>query len=115
MVGKAIPSAVGIATGSPTAAFATNAVSDFLRQGSDGAKAASELMGTAQFQNLIRQSVKEGVVDGALASNKLLAAEAKLMKSQRYKKWVDALGKDDQAALAGGFLGYAFGQQKEQQ
>lgn len=115
MVGKGIPTAVSIATGSPAAAFATNAVSDFLRQGSDGAKAASDLMGTAQFQNLIRQSVKEGVVDGAQASQKLLAAEAKLIKSKRYKQWVDALGTDDQAALAGGFLGYAFGQQQEQQ
>lgn len=114
MVGKGIPTAVSIATGSPAAAFATNAVSDFLKQGSDGAKAASELMGTAQFQNLIRQSVKEGVVDGAQASQKLLAAEAKLQKSKQYKQWVDALGKDDQAALAGGFLGYAFGQQEQQ-
>jgi len=61
MVSRAIPGAVSIATGSPTAAFATNAVSDFLRQGSDGAKAASDLMGTAQFQNLIRESVREGV------------------------------------------------------
>lgn len=115
MVGRAIPSAVSIATGSPAAAFATNAVSDFLRQGSDGAKAASDLMGTPQFQNLIRQSVKEGVVDGAQASRRLLAAEAALMKSEKYKKWVDALGADDKAALTGGFLGYAFGQQQEQQ
>jgi hypothetical protein len=115
MVGKAIPSAVSIATGSPAAAFATNAVSDFLRQGSDGARAASDLMGTAQFQNLIRQSVKEGVIDGAQASQKLLQAEAKLMKSKRYKQWVDSLGSDDKAALAGGFLGYAFGQGQEQQ
>ncbi len=81
---------------------------DFLRQGSDGAKRAADLMGSPQFQNIVRRSVKEGVAQGGNASKELLKAQATLAKSKRYKAWVNALGKDDRAALQAGLLGYLF-------
>lgn len=115
MVGSSLPRAVAFATGSPVAALATDATANFLRQTTDGAKKASDLMGTAQFQNVIRQSVKEGVIDGSRASQKLLDAESKLMKSKRYQEWVNTLTDNDRAALQGGLLGYLFSQEQEQQ
>ena len=114
MVGGSLPRMVAFATGSPVAAFATDATANFLRQTTDGAKAASDLMGTAQFQNIIRQSVKDGVIDGNNASKKLLDAESKLIKSKKYQKWVDTLTDNDRAALQGGLLGYLFSQEQEQ-
>ena len=115
MIGKTVPSIVGIATGSPTASLATNAAVDFMKQGMDAAKTASDLMSTSQFQNVIRQSVKEGVIDGSRASKKLLDAEKNLMKTKKYQKWVDTLAAPDKAALAGGLIGYLFEQEQEQQ
>jgi len=115
MVGSSLPRAVAFATGSPVAGVATEATANFLRQTTDGAKAASDLMGTSTFQNVIRQSVKEGVVDGNKASKQLLEAESKLMKSKRYQEWVKTLTDNDRAALQGGLLGYLFSQEQEQQ
>ena len=113
MVGGSLPRMVAFATGSPVAAVAVDATANFLRQTTDGAKAASDLMGTAQFQDIIRRSVTEGVVDGNKASKKLIEAEARLMKSKKYQKWVEALTDKDRAALQGGLLGYLFSQEQE--
>jgi hypothetical protein len=114
MVGGSLPRMVAFATGSPVAAVAVDATANFLRQTTDGAKAASDLMGTAQFQNVIRQSVKDGVIDGNKASKQLLEAESKLMKTKRYQQWVNTLTDNDRAALQGGLLGYLFSQEQEQ-
>lgn len=114
MVGKTVGPLAGFATGSPTASvLANNATEQFLKQSSDGAKRASDLMGSAQFQNIIRQSVKEGVVDGNKASKALSLAESKLRKTKRYKLWAEFIGRSDRAALQGGLLGYLFGQEQE--
>jgi len=113
MIGKTAASAVAISTGSPVASAATSVTMDFLRQSTDGAKRASDLMGSPQFQNIVRQSVKDGVVDGGRASEKLLKAESELSRTKQYKAWADSLGADDAAALQGGLISYLF-QQKEQ-
>ena len=115
MIGKTLPSVVGIATGNPAASLATNAAVDFMRQGTDAAKSASDLMSTSQFQNVIRQSVKEGVIDGSKSSKALLNAESNLMKTKKYQKWVDTLAAPDKAALQGGLIGYLFNQEEGQQ
>jgi hypothetical protein len=115
MVGKTITPAVSIATGSPVAAASTNATVNFLKQSTDGAKRASDLMASPEFQNIIRQSVKEGVIDGAKASNKLIAAEAQLAKSKKYEAWANTLGKGDRKALQAGLIRYLFSDQEEAQ
>jgi hypothetical protein len=63
-------------------------------------------MASPQFQNLIRNAVKEGVVEGGQASQKLLDAERKLSRSKQYQKWVDTLARPQKAALAGGLIPY---------
>lgn len=111
MVGRAIPAAVAFVTKSPTASFiASNAAEQFIKQSTDGAKRASDLMASPNFQSIIRQAVKEGVVDGGKASRKLEAAEVKLAKTESFQKWAETLGQEDRAILAGGLLGYLFGQ-----
>ena len=114
MVGKVVPSVAAFATGSPVAsAMASGAAEMLLKQSTNGAKAAADLMGSPQFQNIIRQSVKEGVIDGAKASEALRKAEESLMKSKKYEKWANAIIKDDRAALSGGLLTYLFEQEQK--
>jgi hypothetical protein len=114
MVGRSLTPLTAVATGSPVASvMASGAAEMFLKQSSNGAKAASDLMGTPQFQNIIRQSVKEGVIDGNKASDSLKKAESALMKTKRYEKWSNAIIKDDTAALSGGLLTYLFTQEQE--
>ena len=113
MVGNAGNAALNIAGGmlggpggSLASQIAQDATSQFLSQSSDGARAASNLMSSPQFQNLIRQSVKEGVVEGGQASERLRKAEKALERSKAYQRWVNSLSKDQKSALAGGLIPY---------
>lgn len=113
MVGNAGNAALNIAGGmlggpggSLASQIAQDATSQFLSQSSDGARAASNLMSSPQFQNLIRQSVKEGVVEGGKASERLRKAEKALERSKAYQRWINTLSKDQKSALAGGLIPY---------
>ncbi len=108
MVGSGAARAVAFSTGSPAAGALANSTVEFLKQSSNPAKRASELMTSPQFQNIIRQSVKEGVIDGNVKSASLVRAEAKLAKSEKFKRWSDSLAPDDRAALQGGITTYLF-------
>lgn len=99
-------SALGGPAGSLAGQIAQDATSQFLSQSTDGARAAANLMATPQFQNLIRNAVKEGVVEGGQASQKLLDAERRLSRSRQYQKWVETLAQPQRAALAGGLIPY---------
>ena len=113
MVAPAAARAVAFSTGSPLASVATDATMQFLRQSSNGARRASDLMASPQFQNIIRQAVKEGVVNGSKASKALQAAEKSLAKSKKFGLWADTLGQPDQAALQAGLLTFLFKDQEE--
>lgn len=108
MVGSAAARGVAFSTGSPTAGALADSTISFLKQANDPARRASELMSSPQFQNIIRRSVKEGVVDGNKASKALQTAEKNLAKSAKFKAWADSLGAADKAALQGGLLTYLF-------
>jgi hypothetical protein len=108
MVAPMAARAVAFSTGSPVASAATDATISFLKQSTNGASRAADLMGSPQFQNIIRQAVKEGVVDGNNSSKALLVAEKSLARSKRFKAWADTLGSADRAALQGGLLTYLF-------
>ena len=96
--------------------LAGSVVSDFLSQASDGAKSASSMLSTPQFQRIIRESVKEGVVDGAMASDKLKAAEKAFSKSKQYKAWEKTLTESDKLRLSSlGLTNYLFQEQDEAQ
>ena len=86
-----------------------------MSQSTNGAKFAADLMGSPQFQVMIRQAVKEGVVEGSKASKKLIDAENKLSKSKVYQKWAEKIITDDRGALTGGVLGYLFGSQSNKE
>jgi len=110
MVGRVVPVAVAFATKSPVAsAIASNVTEQFLKQSTDGAKRASDLMGSPQFQNIIRQATKDGVIEGGKVSRKLESLEKNLEKTQKYQKWVEGLPTQDAFMLGGGLLGYLFG------
>jgi len=116
MVGKAVPLAVGIATGSPRTAAATNATVEFLQQSTNGAKQAADLLASSQFQSIIRQSVREGVIEGASASAKLTRAEAALQKTSVFRKWRDSLSREQLASLTrSGLIEYLFVSELEEQ
>ena len=108
MVGRAAIPAVGFATGSPVASAATNAIMSFMRQSTDGAKAAANLMAAPEFQNIIRNSVRDGVVDGGVITKELLNAQARLEKTKKYQKWAETLTGKDRDKLASGLIGYLF-------
>ena len=61
----------------------------------------------------MRQSVKEGVFEGNKESEKLVIAEKQLMKSTKYKKWLESLDDSSKAELTGGLIGYLSTQQQE--
>ncbi|MEE8208489.1 MAG: hypothetical protein V3T88_06020 [Nitrosomonadaceae bacterium] len=115
MVGRLVAPAVAVATGSPTASAATNVTMSFLKQTTDGAKRASTLMASPEFQNIVRESVKEGVIDGAIASKKLIAAETKLARSKVYQKWAETLSAGDRKALQNGLVRYLFQEDLDQE
>jgi hypothetical protein len=110
MVGRAAPSAVAFATGSPTAAVMTNASLEFLQQGTNGAKRAADLLASPQFQAIIRRSVKEGVIEGnKVASQGLQKAEASLKNTKPYKEWTKSLNPSQQQSLEStSLVGYLF-------
>lgn len=110
LVGRTAPSAVAFATGSPTAAVMTNASVEFLKQGTNGAKRAADLLASPQFQSIVRRSAKEGVIDGAnTASKGLQGAEMALKRTKSYKKWVKTLSDNQRENLkSSGLIAYLF-------
>jgi len=116
MVGRVAPAVVAFSTGSPLAASMTSASTAFLRQGTDGAKRASDLLGSPQFQAVVRRSAKEGVIDGKKASAGLNKAENAMKKSKTYRDWELSLDTQQKQLLKdSGLIGYLFAQQFTQQ
>ena len=113
MVGRAGARGVAIASGSPVAGAMTDATLDFIKQSSNGAKQASNLMSSPEFQSVIRQAVKEGVIDGNASSKALIQAEKRLARTQKYQKWANGLASEDKAALEGGIVTYLFKEEEQ--
>jgi hypothetical protein len=80
--------------------LAASAASEFINQTTDGAKAASTVLASSQFQNMIRTAVRDGVSEGAEVSAKLQKAEKAFERSRAFDKWAKALSEDDRAKLA---------------
>jgi len=95
MMGKAITTAATMKGGPLMGA----AASEFMSQSTGGSKAASAVLASPQFQNIIRTAVKDGVIDGAEASDRLRKAEAQFAKSKQYKRWAKALDESERAKL----------------
>jgi hypothetical protein len=107
---SAVKAAIAL-KGGPVGSAASSQITELFSQATDQAKTATSLLASDNFKEVVRQSVKEGVFDGNKASEKLKNAEKQLMKSTKYKKWLESL--DDKAGLAGGLIGYLSTQQQE--
>ena len=108
LVGRAVPVAVGFATSSPVASMATNATMDFLNQSTDGAKKASDLVGSPAFQDMMRKAVRDGYIEGRQLTNDLAAAEVRLRKTKQYQNWVESMSDKGVVLGTGGILSYLF-------
>ena len=115
LVGKVTPAIVGFSTGSPAASMATNATMDFLKQSTDGAKKASEMIGTPAFQDMIKRAVRDGFIEGSELTDNLMKAQTRLERTSQYKKWVDSLADNGVVIPSGGVLSYLFIEDKEQE
>jgi len=104
MAGKGLAAASAKATGSLAAG---NAINDILTSKTPRADAASKLLSSPQFMSMIRQSVAEGVIDGAEVSSKLKKAEGLIESSEKFKKWADTLSDNEKLQLANiGLIGF---------
>lgn len=113
LVGSGLSQAAARVGGGMTGSLAVDAMGEFLNQSTSGAKAASNLLASPQFQNMIRNAVKDGVVDGGEITKRVADAERKLAKTKSYEKWVNSLTAQDRAAVAGGLIPYLFSQDTE--
>ena len=95
---------------------ATDAVSEFLSGTSSKARAANQFISSPQLQALMKEAVRDGVVDGGIISRKTKAIEEQLKKSAAYKKWADTLDGSQLAQVASmGVAGYLLSPEKETQ
>lgn len=107
LVGRVAPYVVAISTGSPTASVMTSSTMEFLKQSTNGAKKASDLLSSQEFRDLIKKSVAEGVLAAGQASK---AAEKRLTKTMAFKNWQKSLSKEQKESLGElGVLRYLFG------
>ena len=109
----AVKTAIAI-KGGPAASAGANLVADFISQTSSPAKAASNLMSDAGFQNMIRQATKDGVIDGNIASKKLLDIEKKVMRTKAFKTWIKESGASVVGGTSGALIAYLFDQAEEE-
>jgi hypothetical protein len=114
LMGKAISTAITVKAGP----LAASAASEFINQSSNGAKAASAVLASTQFQAIMRRAVRDGVTEGAVITDKLKKAEKAFERSRTFKRWSEALSTSDKAKLASvGTIGYLLkdDEQQEQQ
>ena len=76
------------------------AVSELIKGGTQRSSAAGELLASPQFANLVQQAVAKGVAGGRRADRAIREAEAKMVKSKKYRAWSDTLSDSDKAKLS---------------
>lgn len=85
---------------------ASDAVSELLTQKTGKAVAASDLLASQKFQNMVKTAVREGSIEGGQVSRNLQTAEAALRKSEAFQQWANTI--EDSAlsdALKNGTIG----------
>jgi hypothetical protein len=96
LMGKGVMVAMAAKAG-PIGAIAA---SEFINQSSNGAKAASSVLASPQFQNMVRTAVRDGFTEGAAITEKTKKMEKAFDQSAAFKKWSKALTKDERSKLA---------------
>lgn len=98
---------------SPAAGFT---VREFLNQTSGGARSAAEMLGSKQFQALIRQAVAQGTVDSGVLNRALQRQEQAFARSAVFKKWAESIDDQGKQVVARvGLIKYLFDQDTEEQ
>ena len=95
LMGKAIVLGVTAKAGP----LAASAAGEFINQTTNGAKTASAVLASGQFQNIMRTAISEGVQEGGTVSARLKKAEKAFEKSKTFEQWSKALSDDDRAKL----------------
>ena len=91
----------GMQAGDPTGGMLTEtAVEQVLNRKNTNASAVADLLGSSQFQNIIRQAVRDGVDQGTRISKTVEKAQAKFARSKIYKDWAKSLNPTQQGQLA---------------
>lgn len=100
----------------PAGAFGAHAVEEFLSNISDQGKAANALMASNKFQQIVRDSVKEGIIEGNQASRKLENSAKAFEKAKKFRDWQELLSDGEKLKLANvGLVGYLFGSDEQDQ
>jgi len=88
-------------------------VNEFLNQSTDMAKSADAVLASPSFQNMIKQAVKEGTMEGSQASKKLTEMEKNFAKTKTYQNWANNLSEAKKSQLASmGFLAYLMSEEE---
>lgn len=110
LMGKGLMVAMSV-KGGPIGAIAA---SEFINQSTNGAKSASAVLASPQFQNMVRTAVREGVTEGQAISDKVRKMEKAFEKSDKYKRWTNVLADDERAKLASvGTVAYLMSEETE--
>lgn len=100
LLSKVLGHAAGTIASTKGGPLVGDAVREILSQKSSRSQAASDLLGSPRFQEMIKQAVKDGVTEGNQKSDKLIKAEDLMKKSKKYKKWADSLSESQKAQIA---------------
>lgn len=90
----------GVKGGPAGGALASNLIDDLLNQRTARSKSASELLGSAEFREMMTQAVRDGVHQGSVASSRTLKRQKLIEKSQAYQRWADTLTNTEKSRLA---------------
>ena len=101
-------------TGSPAAAAITQTTREFLKQSTNRSRATSELLGSPEFQQFIKEAVRTGTLESARRSRTFQRAERRLERSQRYANWLENLQPELAGVItSGGLINYLATDQEE--
>jgi len=97
LMGRGIATTAGAMTKSPMVASAVN---ELLNQKTSGAVAASSMLSSPKFQQMIQEAVRDGFTEGAAITDRVRKAEDAFAKSKTYTKWKEVLDPSEQQQLA---------------
>ena len=98
---------VAAKTAGPAAGFAVDSMREFLTNTTPKSRVANDLVASKEFQDAMRASVRDGVVQGGAIADLARKKQKILENSKQYKDWVETLSGESAAKLASiGIMGY---------
>jgi len=107
MIKRLMGRGLEIGAGLKAGPLAGEAVRLFLQQETGGAKAASAVLASPEFAQMLKVAAREGYTEGSTITQKLSQAERAFERSASFKKWAAKLDDAGKSQLAvTGILGY---------